>query len=186
MTRFTPIQRFIALAIASLFLAGPGLAKGNDDDGPGKGQGNKHAQKADAKGDKHGDKGDKRADKDREKSRKEAAKGKREDIKVGAYFNDQHRTYARQYYTQQYGDGRRCPPGLAKKNNGCMPPGQAKKWSVGQPLPVGVVYYAVPQPVLLHLPPVPVGYRYVSVASDILLIAVGSQMVVDGISGLMR
>jgi Ni/Co efflux regulator RcnB len=26
-----------------------------------------------------------------------------------------------------------CPPGLAKKNNGCMPPGQAKKlYSVGQ------------------------------------------------------
>lgn len=27
----------------------------------------------------------------------------------------------------QYGNGRNCPPGLAKKNNGCMPPGQAKK-----------------------------------------------------------
>jgi hypothetical protein len=26
-----------------------------------------------------------------------------------------------------------CPPGLAKKNNGCMPPGQAKKmYDVGQ------------------------------------------------------
>jgi len=25
-----------------------------------------------------------------------------------------------------------CPPGLAKKNNGCMPPGQAKKLRVGQ------------------------------------------------------
>jgi len=24
-----------------------------------------------------------------------------------------------------------CPPGLAKKNNGCMPPGQAKKWQRG-------------------------------------------------------
>jgi hypothetical protein len=31
-------------------------------------------------------------------------------------------------------DGRgSCPPGLAKKNNGCLPPGQAKKlYSVGQ------------------------------------------------------
>jgi TolA-binding protein len=27
----------------------------------------------------------------------------------------------------QYGNGRNCPPGLAKKDNGCMPPGQAKK-----------------------------------------------------------
>lgn len=25
-----------------------------------------------------------------------------------------------------------CPPGLAKKNNGCLPPGQAKKLGIGQ------------------------------------------------------
>ena len=30
-----------------------------------------------------------------------------------------------------YGHGG-CPPGLAKKNNGCMPPGQAKKLARGQ------------------------------------------------------
>ncbi len=31
-----------------------------------------------------------------------------------------------------------CPPGLAKKNNGCLPPGQAKKlYNVGQRYPVG-------------------------------------------------
>ena len=31
-----------------------------------------------------------------------------------------------------------CPPGLAKKNNGCLPPGQAKKiYGVGQRLPMG-------------------------------------------------
>ena len=30
-------------------------------------------------------------------------------------------------------NGGRCPPGLAKKGNGCMPPGQAKKYyNVGQ------------------------------------------------------
>ena len=34
-----------------------------------------------------------------------------------------------------YGTGG-CPPGLAKKNNGCMPPGQAKKlYNVGQRWP---------------------------------------------------
>ncbi|NJC05379.1 hypothetical protein GGQ97_001172 [Sphingomonas kaistensis] len=31
-------------------------------------------------------------------------------------------------YAQNYG----CPPGLAKKNNGCLPPGQAKKLAIGQ------------------------------------------------------
>ena len=30
-----------------------------------------------------------------------------------------------------YGYGR-CPPGLAKKHNGCMPPGQARKLARGQ------------------------------------------------------
>ena len=36
-----------------------------------------------------------------------------------------------------YGAGG-CPPGLAKKNNGCLPPGQAKKlYNVGQRFPRG-------------------------------------------------
>ena len=31
-----------------------------------------------------------------------------------------------------------CPPGLAKKNNGCRPPGQAKKlYNIGQRYPLG-------------------------------------------------
>jgi hypothetical protein len=34
----------------------------------------------------------------------------------------------RNYYG--YGD-RNCPPGLAKKHNGCMPPGHAKRWNRG-------------------------------------------------------
>jgi hypothetical protein len=39
-------------------------------------------------------------------------------------------------------EGGGCPPGLAKKNNGCLPPGQAKKlYNVGQRYPGG---YGVP------------------------------------------
>ena len=39
-----------------------------------------------------------------------------------------------------YGAGG-CPPGLAKKNNGCLPPGQAKKlYNVGQRFPTGYGY----------------------------------------------
>ena len=35
-----------------------------------------------------------------------------------------------------YGVAANCPPGLAKKNNGCLPPGQAKKlYNVGQRYP---------------------------------------------------
>ena len=35
-----------------------------------------------------------------------------------------------------YGAGG-CPPGLAKKHNGCLPPGQAKKFYRGQRYPYG-------------------------------------------------
>jgi hypothetical protein len=33
-----------------------------------------------------------------------------------------------------------CPPGLAKKSIPCVPPGQAKGWQVGAPLPRGLDY----------------------------------------------
>jgi hypothetical protein len=91
----------------------------------------------------------------------------------------------RDYYAEQFRGGR-CPPGLAKKHNGCMPPGQAKKWRVGQPLPRDVVYYEVPQPLVVQIGPPPPGYRYVRVASDILMIAIGTRMVADAIQDLGR
>lgn len=104
----------------------------------------------------------------------------------GAYFNDRNRDGVKTYYSQSFEGGKRCPPGLAKKGNGCQPPGQARKWQVGQPLPKDVVIYPVPQPVLVQLPPPPSGHKYVRVASDILLIAIGTAIVIDGIEGLSR
>ena len=104
-------------------------------------------------------------------------------VRPGSYFNDGQRRYVRQWYGDQYRAGR-CPPGLAKKNNGCMPPGQAKRWRVGHVLPASVTYYAVPQPVLVQLGPPPAGYRYVRVADDILLLSLGTRMVIDAITNL--
>lgn len=101
------------------------------------------------------------------------------------HFEERHSVIVRDYYAEQFRGGR-CPPGLAKKHNGCMPPGQAKKWRVGQPLPRDVVYYEVPQPLVVQIGPPPPGYRYVRVASDILMIAVGTRMVVDAIQDLGR
>lgn len=101
------------------------------------------------------------------------------------HFGTDQRTVITTYYTNEYRKGR-CPPGLAKKNNGCMPPGQARQWSVGQPLPSNVVYYDLPQAVRVQMGTPPEGHRYVRVASDILLIAVGTSMVVDGIQNLGR
>ena len=67
-----------------------------------------------------------------------------------------------------------------------MPPGQARKWQVGQQLPRDVVFYSVPQQLILQIGQPPSGYRYVRVASDILLMAVGTRMVVDAIQDLGR
>ena len=102
------------------------------------------------------------------------------------HFKDHDREYVRDYYAGEYSRKGKCPPGLAKKNNGCMPPGQAKKWAYGRPLPRDVVYYEVPQPVVVRIGPPPSGYKYVRVASDILMIAIGTNMVIDAIQDLGR
>ena len=101
------------------------------------------------------------------------------------FFAGRDRSYIDRYYADQYRSGK-CPPGLAKKGNGCMPPGQAKKWGMNRPLPRDVVFYDLPQDVLVHLGPPPTGHRFVRVAQDILLIAVGTGMVVDAIEDLGR
>ena len=105
--------------------------------------------------------------------------------RAGAYFTERHREVVRSYYGERYQTGH-CPPGLAKKHNGCMPPGQAKKWRVGYPLPRDVRYYDAPGDIVLRFGMPPEGHRYVRVAADILLIAVGTGMVVDALEDLNR
>jgi Ni/Co efflux regulator RcnB len=116
---------------------------------------------------------------------KQQSSGKQDGSQRSSYFVDRQYTVVREYYTQEFHGGK-CPPGLAKKNNGCMPPGQAKKWSKGHSLPRDVVYYDLPSQLVVRLGPPPSGHKYVRVASDILLIAVGTSMVVDAISDLGR
>ena len=101
------------------------------------------------------------------------------------YFIDQHRTVIRDYYDNEYQAGH-CPKGLAKKHNGYMPPGQAKKWAIGRPLPRDVVYYDLPSAILSNIGSPPSGYRFVRVASDILMINTGTRMVMDAINDLGR
>jgi hypothetical protein len=103
-----------------------------------------------------------------------------------AYFHDEHREIIRNYYGQTYPGAYRCPPGLAKKNNGCMPPGQAKLWRRGHVLPREVIYYDIEPDVLVRLGPPPSGHRFVRVAGDILLIAIGTGLVMDAIEDLGR
>jgi Ni/Co efflux regulator RcnB len=103
----------------------------------------------------------------------------------GGHFTQHHREVIHQYYGESFRGGK-CPPGLAKKSNGCMPPGQAKKWNIGRPLPSGVLYYELPPALVVQLGQPPAGYRYVRVAADVLMIAVGTGMVIDAIQDLGR
>src|SRR5689334_19826765 len=62
----------------------------------------------------------------------------------GYVVSDRDRNTTYSYYRTEYSAGR-CPPGLAKKDNGCLPPGQAKKqWEMGRPLPREVYYEELP------------------------------------------
>jgi len=110
-------------------------------------------------------------------------KESRKDERGERHFDDQRHQAVHDYYAAEYRGGK-CPPGLAKKHNGCMPPGQAKKWRMGQPLPHDVVVYDLPPKLVVEIGLPPAGYRYVRVASDILMIAVGTNMVVDAINDL--
>ncbi len=167
--QFQAPLRITLLVAAALLASGPLLAEKDNDN---------RANGKDKKEQKY--KPEKQSKREKDEKRFE-----RDNVRVGAYFNDDHRRAARVYYVQQYPQGARCPPGLIKKNNGCLPPGQAKKYWVGQPLPRTVYWYPVPQPVIVQLPVAPYGYRYVRVGNDILLLSPESAIVVDVIAGLL-
>jgi Ni/Co efflux regulator RcnB len=129
---------------------------------------------------------DGKGEKDEQKGKHEKQKGEKgSTVRRGEYFGDQHRVIVHDYYREQFRTGR-CPPGLAKKHNGCMPPGQAKKWTIGRPLPRDVIFYDVPQELVVQIGSPPAGYRYVRVATDLLLIAVATGTVIDAIRDLGR
>ena len=170
--KFMSINRIMALVMAGAFVAAPVFAQKPEWAGKGgksqdeRGGGNKQRDHDDRSGAKQRDRDNRTQD------------GRR-------HFGDNQYVIVRDYYAQEFRGGH-CPPGLAKKNNGCMPPGQAKKWSKGRPLPRDVIYHDVPARLVVQLGAPPAGHKYVRVAADILLIAVGTAMVVDAITDLGR
>ena len=110
---------------------------------------------------------------------------RRESARVELRFGEQDRRVVSDYYGG-VAKGGKCPPGLAKKGNGCMPPGQARKWAMGRPLPRDLAYYDLPYDLMVGLPPTFSGHRYVRVAGDVLMIAVGTSMVVDAMQDILR
>lgn len=107
---------------------------------------------------------------------------KSEKSKKAKHFDDQDERVVRHYYQDESRNGKGCPPGLAKKNNGCLPPGQAKKqWATGEPLPHDVEHHELPRDLLSRLPIPPKEKRYVRVLTDVLLVDTNTDVVVDAL-----
>lgn len=209
MSLFSIRRKVAAGLVLTAFIAGPACAEKPDWAGEGK---PKHGQSG--RGDRGGpqDKVDKRIEKggvnggreqraddvrdrsterDRDRNptqpRERAQRTERAtpSPRGSGHFTERHREIVQQYYGDRFRAGH-CPPGLARKRNGCAPPGQAKKWRIGQVLPRDVVWYDAPGEIVLRIGMPPEGQRFVRVAADILLIAAGTGMVIDAIEDLNR
>ena len=88
----------------------------------------------------------------------------RKRLAPGVYFREKHRTAVRKYYERH------------------PAPDATAQWQIGETLPRGAPVAAVPKGLLASLPDVPPGHRYVQIGGEVVLIAAGSRMVVDGIS----
>jgi Ni/Co efflux regulator RcnB len=155
------MRRILPVSVAALVVALAALSAASPDKDKGKSKGKGHEAAAPAE--EHPGQGD----------------------RAGA-FQDRDRQVVGDWWKDTYGpDG--CPPGLAKKHNGCLPPGQAKKrYAVGQRLPGTVVIQPLPPVLVTRLGPPPAGYEYAVVDGDILKLAIGTRMVVDAIAALVH
>lgn len=106
-------------------------------------------------------------------------------LNISLSFSSHDRQILSDYYQSQQRAGH-CPPGLAKKNAQCMPPGQLKKWQRGQALPGDLRYNELPPDIYRRLAPLPAGHRYVTIAGDVLIIATATRMVIDAVEDLLR
>lgn len=112
------------------------------------------------------------------------------------HFEERHRPIVREHYQREWHAGRH-PPGWANRHHQRYDHwqhrhhghvnhhGHFKPWRRGYPLHHEVIYYEVPVQVVSHLGPPPRGHRYVQVAGDILLIAIGTALVVDALEDLI-
>ena len=69
------------------------------------------------------------------------------------------------------------PPGIAKK--GTLPPGIAKQLARNHQMPPGLVYQPLPYDLVVQLPPLQPGYRYVVADNRVMLIQAASNFILD-------
>lgn len=145
------LKIFTVIMLAAALASSPVLAKNNK----GKGQGH---------GQEHGNSGNL------------DTSGK--DNSANKWAPDKDRDVLRGYVIGHY--KKNCPPGLAKKNPPCVPPGQAKKFGRGAILPESGWEF-VPDDIVTLLTPPPHGARYVRMDRDVYLITEGTRKVIEAI-----
>ena len=95
------------------------------------------------------------------------------------------RDVVRAFFVEQHGRGK-CPEGLTKKENACLPSGQPKKrYVVGHPLSPVVVSGPIPIELANRLGAPPRGYRYTLIDGDFVKVATDSGVVVDAVDSLV-
>jgi Ni/Co efflux regulator RcnB len=105
--------------------------------------------------------------------------------KHGRYDDDhvlivnQNRQVITQYIYEDYNS--HCPPGQRKKGH-CGTPAGSRRYVVGQVLPERVIWEPLPQTVIQRIEPAPVGYQYVRVDKDVLLMSSASHKIIDAIT----
>ncbi|MCD6078486.1 MAG: hypothetical protein K0R89_2424 [Ramlibacter sp.] len=92
----------------------------------------------------------------------------RKPLDAGAYISSKYRALVRQYYEAN------------------PPSGKSAKWKIGEPVPRKATLTGVPDDLRARLPVVPPGHQYVQVGGEVVLLAVQSRMVVDGVSRSLR
>lgn len=163
--KFTVVVATLLIASGSVYADKPEKGNGNGNQGKNKEQNQNRGQK------------DYR-DQDRGRDG-----GSNVNTSISFNFGSSETRLVRDYYGGQVKKGK-CPPGLAKKGNGCQPPGQAKQWQKGRSLGSDVRYYDIPNELRIRLPAPPLNHKYVQLGTDLLLIAVGTAIVVDAIDGI--
>ena len=141
--------------------------------------GSAKADKGGKHNDKHGYEDDDHGHEKHKKSKHHKSDDHNDSHSFNVTFGNNDRVVIREYLVREYAPN--CPPGLAKKHNGCLPPGIAKKrYIIGQPL--RGEWVPVSPDLMMMLQPVPVGYQYVQVDKDVLLISEASHKIIDAVT----
>ena len=92
----------------------------------------------------------------------------RKPLGAGAYLGARHQALVRKYYEAHPVSGR------------------VANWKIGEPVPPRAPLAGVPDELRAALPVVPPGHQYVQLGGEVVLVAVQSRMVVDGVSRGVR